>query len=221
MVQDEELFINIHTHTDTKEKNVLKIVNLFPGAENIKNNYYSAGIHPWFLTEDYKKDLESIKLFLKNEKVIAIGEAGMDNVKGIEPEFQEKVFIEQAELGELLGKPLIIHCVRAYNPLLRIRKEKRWKQPWLFHAFNSSPGMAKALTGAACYLCFGQFLFSNNGNAAFTFKDIPLHFIFLETDESKHSIVEVYEQAAKLKDMQLKELKIQINHNFEKCFPHL
>ena len=89
-------------------------------------------------------------------RVDAIGEAGLDALRGGDILYQEETFKKQVEISEQLGKPMIIHCVRAFDRLLRLRKELRPSQLWIVHGFRGKPELARQLVDAGCAISLGK-----------------------------------------------------------------
>ena len=85
---------------------------------------------------------------------IAIGEAGFDKLRGPSPELQRKVFEEQVAISEELKKPVVIHCVRAWDELLAVHKKLKPKMPWLIHGFRGNTELAAQLLSKGMYLSF-------------------------------------------------------------------
>jgi len=153
-----------------------------------------------------------------NERVLAVGEAGLDKSIDTPLSVQKQAFEQQVEIAENVNKPLIIHCVRAYSEILYYRKNSNQNIPWIFHWFNSSVQTANDLIGKNCYLSFGHMLFNENSKAFKSFLSVPPENIFFETDDAGYSIVEIYNQASLLKKMPVEELKKRICTNFKNCF---
>ena len=218
------MYIDIHTHSVYKEKDVLIIQNLFPDeVYNIsKNNFYSVGLHPWYVKkESLPADILAIKEVCPAKNVIAIGEAGIDKLKEIPVELQIEAFNKQIELSIWYKKPMVIHCVKAYNELLEIRNKSGTKIPWIIHWFNASYEIAQELIRKNCYLSYGIMLFKNNSKAYEAYVKLPLENLFFETDDAGYSIRQVYSKAAKLKNKSVEELQSQIISNFKTCFGNI
>lgn len=66
-----------------------------------------------------------------------------------------QVFRRQAELAESLCKPLVIHCVRAHDIVIGIKKELKPRQNWVIHGFRGKPTVARMLLDAGMWLSFG------------------------------------------------------------------
>ena len=120
-------FIDIHTHRLEKDENTFSILNIsLPCNEIPEKIYISTGWHPWFID---LFDLHQIKNSLEKvawrRNVLALGECGFDRSIKIPVEKQSDVFRVHLTVAKMVGKPLIIHCVRAYSDLLEtLKKEK-------------------------------------------------------------------------------------------------
>jgi TatD DNase family protein len=214
-------FIDIHRHSVEKGKADIVVRNLFPteSSEIQVNNYYSVGLHPWKIhNSDLKSDLQKVRNLASNNAVIAIGETGIDKSISTDFNIQKQVFSEHIDISHNNNKPIIIHCVRAYDELLKMRKESGYKLPWIIHWFNASPEMGADLVKKGCYLSFGITLFKESSKAFRTFLEIPVESVFLETDDAAITITEIYKKAAEIKQINLVELQKQINTNFYNCF---
>lgn len=191
----------------------------YEDINNLKGNLFSVGLHPWHVKESsLNDDLRLVDSRSNSDRVIAIGEAGLDKSIEVPYNIQLDAFTEQIEIAKNRTLPIIIHCVRAYNELLSIRKNSGHKQPWIIHWFNASIEMALDLTRKNCYLSYGNILFQENTKGFTTFQKIPLNRIFLETDDVDISILEIYKRAAELRKIPLETLEKQIVDNFKKCF---
>jgi TatD DNase family protein len=217
-----DILINIHTHSAVSS-DILSVQNISPTEinENVKNSneYYSIGFHPWDIEKyDDKYYLSLIENKIHLPRVIAIGECGLDKSIAISLKKQEEIFITQVKLSEKAHKPMLIHCVRAYNELLVFRKNSNTKMPWIFHGFNGSYILASQLIQEGCYISFGKALLQHSNKLLFTLQHIPIERLLLETDVAEISIQEVYHNAASLLGTSLINLKKQISENFNTIF---
>ncbi|MCG8699769.1 MAG: TatD family hydrolase [Bacteroidales bacterium] len=215
------MYIDIHRHSEDNGKAQFVLRNLFPDqlSEIRPNNYYSVGLHPWFVNENsLNTDIRSIDEVCNSRNILALGETGLDKVKPIPFEWQLKAFQKQVELAESIQKPVIIHCVKAYSEVISIRKKLKATQPWIFHWFNASMQLAKELIEGGCYMSFGHMLFHKNSRACKSFLEVPFDKLFLETDDASYNIEEIYKQASVLRKISEEELIQQVIRNFEKVF---
>lgn len=130
-----------HTHTPGKPR---AIINLpAPDAPTEPGFLYSTGIHPWYAAEATPAILSLIEeRAAADPAIVAIGEAGLDRLRGPSLALQTKVFEAQAMMAERLGLPLIIHAVRTIPEILSIHRRLRPSVPWIFHGFRSGPEAA-------------------------------------------------------------------------------
>jgi len=214
-------YIDIHTHQADSDPEILSIVNMSISEnknELDRNQAYSIGIHPWDIE---KLEIDSIDNHLKDfsadKSSIAIGEIGLDKLIGTNFSIQEKFFTAQVQLAKLTQKPVIIHCVKSQEELLRIKQENDTGTAWVFHGYNKSLQLAKDLLKFGFFLSFGENLLRNE-KLQTVFRDIPLDKIFLETDDKQIDIRKIYQKAAEIKGIEIDVLKEQILLNYLKCF---
>ena len=153
-------------------------------------------------------------------KLLGIGECGLDKAIACDLAVQLEVFISQIGLAEKFRKPLIIHCVRAYNELLQCKKHSRSSVPWIIHGFTGKPELARQLIRQGFYLSFGPALLHDKSNLCKVLAEMPLDRLFLETDAAEVSISEIYAGAAKTLGLELETLQQQLLSNFHRVFFH-
>jgi len=215
------MYIDIHRHSSNKGKADIMIRNLFPQeTDKIPNiGYCSVGLHPWEVNEGISQyQINTIKEAASSHNVIAIGETGIDKFIKTNPELQKRLFLEHMDIAISVAKPIIIHCVRAYDTFQFLRKTTKHDKPWIFHWYNASYETGIDLIKKGCYLSFGHLLFVERSKACKTFIKAPLDKVFFETDDVDIAIVDIYKQAAKLKGISLEHLQNQIKTNFFNCF---
>jgi len=174
----------------------------------------SVGLHPWHINERYEQELETVARFASSPQVVAIGEAGLDKLTGTPFPLQQAVFLQQAAIAEKVQKPLIIHCVKAYPELIRLKKELNPRNTWIIHGFRGKAAIAQELILHDFCLSFGKGL----DYLEKTICSVPLEKIFLETDDSLTNIEQVYETFSKTRPVSIEILKNQINKNFDQIF---
>ena len=208
------LYIDIHTHQQKQAASIINCSGNF--SELPKSGFYSAGIHPWYITAETERDWIELTETTKQTNVLAIGECGLDKVCKIDFALQQQYFIQQIQLANNINKPLIIHCVRAYNEVLQILQQFKVQVPVVFHGFNKNKTLAQQLIDKDYYLSFGKHLFT--ANVAETFKALPLTQVFLETDDSEVEIEDIYKAAASIKNIDIVELTKQLTKNAKHVF---
>ncbi len=142
MRKDIRSFADVHHHLAPGEINAdeSRVASIDYEAAVPAEGYFSVGIHPWSTVgmddEELDRAMAIVAEKATNDRVVAIGECGIDRLRGNDLAFQEKVFRKHIELSEKLGLSLIIHAVRANDIILRLKKELRPKQLWIIHGFR-------------------------------------------------------------------------------------
>jgi TatD DNase family protein len=211
-------FFNFHTHQFTNQSTILELVNQYPQEFDASIPFYSIGIHPWYIKEDrIDEDLRIIEEKLQTKNCLAIGECGLD--KRIEISFDQQiiVFEKQLALAEKYKKPVVIHCVAAFQEIIAIKKKMKVSVPMIIHGFSKNSQLATQLIAAGFYLSFGKYLLKNP-DLKTVFQDIPTDRFFLETDTIEESIEQVYDLASEYKNITIKELQEIISSNFINMF---
>jgi TatD DNase family protein len=175
------------------------------------DGFFSVGAHPWF--SSYNVQIDRLAQL---PNCLAIGESGLDRVKGLSFDEQLKSFEAQVQLAERIEKPLIIHCVKAFDEILRLKKKWKPNQPWIIHGYQKNSNLAKQLIDAGCYLSIGVGV--KNESVKEMVKAIPTERLFLETDDSNVSIADVYDLIAKTLNISSGNLENIILRNFEIAF---
>jgi len=211
-------FFNFHTHQFTNQPDILELVNQYPQEFNATIPFYSVGIHPWYIAEDrIDADLKIIEEKLQTENCLAIGECGLDKRVEVSLSQQIIVFKKQLALAEKYKKPVVIHCVAAFQEVIAIKKEMKISVPMIIHGFSKNIQIANQLITAGFYLSFGKYLL-RNPELKTVFMQIPDDRFFLETDTVEESIKQVYNLAAEYKNLNIKELQQIISSNFKEVF---
>ncbi|MVO10887.1 TatD family deoxyribonuclease [Flavobacterium sp. TP390] len=211
-------FINLHTHSFTNDTSVYEVVNQYPWEfqESIPN--YSIGIHPWYIDENrIETDLACIEEKLASASCIALGECGLDKRIEIPLEKQLEVFKDQLALVQKTNKPVILHCVAAYQEVIAVKKEMNIQNPMIIHGFSKNEQVAQSLLDNGFYLSFGKYLL-RNPELESVFQKVPMDRFFLETDTIEETIAQVYEKASEMKNIPINELKQIVKNNFEATF---
>lgn len=211
-------FFNFHTHQSTNQSNVLELVNQYPHEFDPSIPFYSIGIHPWYIVADrIDADLKIIEEKLQTENCLAIGECGLDKRIEIPLDQQFMVFEKQLTLAEKYKKPVVIHCVAAFQEVIELKKKMKISVPMIIHGFSKNSQLANQLIAAGFYISFGKYLM-RNPELKTVFLQIPNDRFLLETDTIEENIQQVYDLAAEYKKITVKELQGVISGNFENIF---
>ena len=211
-------YFNLHTHSYSNQSDVYELVNQYPHEFTDAIPNYSIGIHPWFIDEyRIESDLTIIESKLQEKNCLAVGECGLDKRIEIPFELQQTVFERQLLLAEQYQKPVVIHCVAAFQELIAIKKKLKISVPFLIHGFSKNEHVANELVANGCYISFGKYLL-RMPQLESVFRAMPNDRFFLETDTDEQTIQEVYELAAQYKGLSVAQIKELVNTNFRKVF---
>ena len=207
-------FIDIHTHRIPDHDESISIVNRIIGRDELLPNevLQSCGIHPWFIEGDGMQQLERLRTALSDSSIIALGEAGLDKVVDTSIIIQQTIFEEEVFLSEKTKKPLVIHCVKAFDELLAIRNRLNPSMPWIIHGFRGKETQAVQLLKKGLYLSFGEYFHPESLQAAW-----PAH-LFVETDESKLPIPILYQRFSESLNIGIEQFAAQMENNFRQTF---
>ena len=211
-------YFNLHTHSYSNQVNVIELVNQYPQEFTDAIPNYSIGIHPWFIVENrIESDLAIIESKLKDSSCLAVGECGLDKRIEIPFALQQTVFERQLLLAEQYQKPVVIHCVAAFQELIAIKKRLKISVPFLIHGYSKNEQVANELVANGCYISFGKYLL-RMPQLESVFCDMPNDRFFLETDTDEQTIQEVYDLAAQYKGLSVAQIQEIVNTNFRKVF---
>lgn len=145
--------------------------------------YAAVGSHPDDADHVDGALIDTYRELAKEDKVVAIGEIGLDYYyEDVPREQQKKAFRMQMELARALHLPVIVHERDAHGDGLEIVKEFP-DVTGVFHCYSGSLEMARELVKLGWYVGFtGVLTFKNARKALEVAENVPLHRIVLETD---------------------------------------
>ena len=200
--------IDIHTHNADCDRHS----SIFNSKEYIDNRNISIGIHPWDIDSSWEKQFTIIKELARKENVRAIGECGIDKLRSLATtDTQLKIFKAHALLAEEIQKPLIIHCVKGFDELIAMHRELLPKQAWIIHGFRGKPQQTEQLIKEGFYISFGEKFNIDS------LKALPLEQLFVESDESKIGIANIYNLIANVKGCSIEDLSLHVIANAKRC----
>ena len=212
------MLINIHTHF--KGNTGIEIIN---SDTTLLNTTYSFGLAPWVLEnisefdfENLDKKTEYIKI-ITHKNCISIGEIGLDKNLSIDLNNQIQLFINQIIISEEYKLPILLHCVKSWNEILKIREEIKPIQPWVFHGFRKT-NLLESILKSGVHISIGAAIMKDL-KLQECIKKIPNDRLFLETDNSKdYTIYDIYEKVASIKNISLQTLENQLFINTKNTF---
>ena len=172
-----ERIVTIGTTVEDSKKNI-------EIASKYENIYATVGIYPEFANDITDEDLCQIEELAHNEKVVAIGEIGLDfHSDNFDKDAQIKMFIKELEIADKLGLPFCIHCRDAAEKLYGILSENKnlINHSGLMHCYSEGKEWVQKFLDLGLYISFSGNITFKKSDRSFL-KDIPLEKILVETD---------------------------------------
>ena len=183
------------TIDECKKNNINKLlsigVDLITSKKNIelakkyKEIYCTLGIHPNSTTDSKKEDLLELEQLIKSSnKIIGIGETGLDYYRDFDKNLQFFYFEEQIKIANKFNLPIIVHTRDAeVDTYSIIKKYSNNSLKFIIHCFSGSIDFAKKCSEIGCYISFsGNITFKNANNIREVCKKIDINKILIETD---------------------------------------
>jgi len=151
-------------------------------AETYPNVWAAVGVHPHDAGDAPPNVLQRLETLAAHEKVVAIGETGLDYYRNHSPpEVQRTLFRGQLEQARSLGLPAVVHNRRADEDLFAVMQEVGHTEGVL-HCFSSTPEFARQALDFGLHLSFtGTVTYGKNRNEA-VLKAVGLDRVMVETD---------------------------------------
>lgn len=211
------MLLDFHTHSPRERA----IVNASPWelpqlVAAHPDALFSVGIHPWELPrlevqggalEAEVARLEECALL---PQVVAIGETGLDALRGGPMEAQMALLRRHIALSERVGKPLVLHVVRTGHMVMQLRRElgRKVEQPWVWHGFRGNATQARQfLAFEHTYISVGERF---NAEAV---EAVPLSRLVTETDESLRTVADLASAVAALKHTATEAVEAAVAEN--------
>ena len=214
---------------EKSSENALEIAKKFKGC------FAAVGVHPSDAKKAQPGDLDKIKKLAKEDKVIAIGEIGLDYYwdkdEGVKKQ-QREYFIEQIKIANELNLPISIHCRDAIEDCLKILKENPVKRGGIMHCYAGSLEISSEFIKLGFLLGFGGTVtFKNSVRPKEVVANIPSDSYVLETDapyltphpyrgKENHSkyLYLIRDQIAELRGISPEQVEKETNENFKRVF---
>ena len=208
-------FIDIHTHS--ARGNGRRVLNCRLGMESLEDisGPCSVGIHPWDAEVLYPT-ISTLLAQLETAYCVAIGEIGLDKACKVDFGVQQKVFEAQLCIAERRRLPVVIHCVRAQQEVVKMLAKYALPSV-IFHGFIGSPEQVAELVKNRWFISFG-FNALRSPKTIEALRIVPLENVLLESDTDERSIEELYAEIARIKEVELGLLKTEIENNYNKIF---
>lgn len=215
--------IDIHTHHTETVKTTAVISISLPDYSIGEKGLFSIGIHPWQTNNQWREQMNLVQHYAPLPQVVAIGECGIDKlwIKQQPKELQQTLSETQMQImkehivcSETYRKPLIIHCVKAFNEIVELKKSFRPNMPWIIHGFRNNANIARLLLNEGFYLSFGEHFQEEALHA------VPDNRLFMETDESLLNIEQLIRKVATCRNTTPEQLTHILQQNYQHVFSH-
>ena len=226
-----------------KEANVGRVLVVCLNIEELHRAYIlkeqypfldvAVGFYPGDTPELTEKDWQALEEAVQDERVLAIGEIGLDYYWDKSYiDLQKECFIRQIELANRVKKPILIHCRDASQDTYDILVEHKAEYGVLLHCYSGSVEMAKRFEKLGVYFSFaGPLTFKNSKESKEVVKAMPLERLFVETDcpyltpvphrgkQNETSYVHYTgEFLASLKELDIETVQQQMIENYKTLF---
>jgi TatD DNase family protein len=205
----------------------LKIIEISKKFENVLP---MIGIHPSEVDNFKDEDLNQLEDFIKKEKIIGIGEIGLDYTYKTDKNKQKEIFEKQLQLAEKYKLPVVLHIRKTFNEIFGILKNFKVVPIW--HSCSGNLEEVEKFLEIGGFISFsGIITFKNASRLREIVKIVPLERIFLETDSpyltpepyrdkinEPYYIKFVYQKVAEIKNIEIGKISNIIRNNFENLF---
>lgn len=244
---DERLLKNLNNIIEeSARENIKYIVSISDSVESFevnsnicrqfKNIFFTIAVHPHNINNSLIQNLPKIfSRYFNNDKLIAIGELGLDYYYGAETKAEQiNLLNAQLSIVEDINLPLVIHSRNSDEDMFGILKNFSISKKILMHCYTGGIEFAKKmLDNFDVYFSFnGIITFKNSQDVRDVFAILPLDKILLETDapyltpvpfrgelNKPQFIKYVYKKCAELKNMSIQIFAEKILENFTRFFP--
>jgi TatD DNase family protein len=209
-------------------RNALKLTTHYPSI------FATAGIHPHNADNANNNDLEEIALMAQHDKIIAIGEIGLDFFRNRSSrQNQIEMFTQQLAVAISLDLPVVIHDREAHTETVNILSSfKQNEQRGIIHCFSGDYELAKTFINMGYYISIpGTVTYNNASQTQDVVKRVPLNRLLLETDapflapipyrgkrNEPSYIVHTAQKIAKLRGISFEEVSYQTSKNVCELF---
>jgi TatD DNase family protein len=212
------MLIDIHTHKPSQYKSIKSLH--FPNEyENLSDasTAISIGIHPWWAEVEHSEKFE--KLFEQGvpPSVVAIGECGIDRVRGAAIEVQKTIFHRQVQLASTFNLPVIVHQVKGISDVLHEIKQFPYTV-FVFHGYLGNPEQTLQLLKHNVFFSFGEGLIDYPGKYQKIIDLIPVEKILFETDNGQSNLKSIFQAYMQLKSREANEVELIVEKSACRIF---
>ena len=201
------MIVDAHTHN---LQSTDAIISVEPATFSpLPDRLYSLGLHPWHTDAVTDADMSQLASHALHPQVVAIGETGLDTLRGAPLMRQTQILERHLRLAEELGKPVILHSVRTAQQVVQCCRREGITVPRAIHGMRGNQRVAQTLLDAGFYLSFGP---RYNPTALL---DTPRNRLLIETDDTGLTIAQVASLIAPTLQLTTQELASIATQNLQ------
>lgn len=206
---------DFHRHlpvADTVRRGTILSFSLYEQELVPPKHFYTMALHPWETDRlDAVKRIENdLPKHLALDRCLALGECGLDRLRGAPMAMQIELFSFQLALALAAKKPLVVHCVRAWGELSAQVRRSGFEGKKAIHGFRGNESVLKQLLAHDWYISVGP---DAQGRLPEVAAQIPNDRLLLETDASNTNIRDVYTALAALKGISISKAQLLVERN--------
>ncbi len=216
------MLLDFHTHNRSTKANpeALASYSLSDIDTCPVGQLFTVGVHPWD-TDTYWQGNGSetqLLLELQSPNCMALGEIGLDRLRGAPLKEQIDILLQQLDIGKRVKKPVVLHCVRAWGELRPLLRD--FPYPKAIHGFRGNIGVLRELVDDGWYISLAaQTFWEARGTKNLPRRGlslIPYDRLLLETDDTGLPILEVYQAAARYLECPIEQVQERAGANIRR-----
>lgn len=215
-------YVDIHTTKPTHRPDVISLASIRitkDTEEFVEDGLCTVGLHPSDVDDDWRDAFDIVEELASDELVLGIGACGLDRACIAPWLLQIDAFNALADLAERVSKPMVVHCVKAYDELFQVQRDVDAAQTWVLHGFVKGQELARQYLDAGMHLSFDSNVMRETPTLIEVVRFCPDDRIHLETgSNSVVSIEMVTERAARLRGITTESLCEILERNFNSVF---
>jgi TatD DNase family protein len=198
-------------------------------AEKFSNVRACLGMYPIDVLKLSDKEIEGELKFIEDnkDKIVGIGEVGIDLKESEDFEKQKNNFLKIISLSKKLNKPLIVHSRKAEKEVVDILEKEKCKKV-VMHCFSGNFKLVKRILDNGWYLTIPTCV-KRSEHFQKVVEMAPIENLFCETDSpflhpdgernnEPKNVIESYKKIAEIKQLTLKDVEKKIEGNFKRLF---
>lgn len=216
------MLLDFHTHNRSTKVNPEALASYSFSDINTcpTGQLFTFGVHPWDTDTPLIGNWSETQLLLElqSPNCMALGEIGLDRLRGAAIKEQIDILQQQLDIGKRVKKPVVLHCVRAWGELRPLLRD--FPYPKAIHGFRGNMGVLKELVDDGWYISLAAQTFwgaietKNLPQRGLSL--IPYDRLLLETDDTGVPILEVYQAAARYLECPVEQLQERVVANIRR-----